>query len=106
MAADSIRRFAESLLQLPPPAAGKRREIAIVAARVLLRTAGDAGWSVIWPAFKQDVEFGQEVILPIASGPGRHDTAIAQRLSEHQLADLYMWVAQQYPHSDQQTWLQ
>ena len=97
---EETRLFAESLVPLPLPSGGKEREMAIVAARTLVRHAIDAGWHVVWPAIQQDAEFGREVVLNLTSGLERYEAVIVQRLSESQLADLYIWLTQQFPHTE------
>jgi len=92
------RGFAESLLRLPPPSGGDSRSRALVAARVLITQAEDAGWSVVWPAMQQDAEFGEELISAVAHRADRHAASIGQRLTEDRLADLYVWLVRQYPH--------
>ncbi len=54
--------FAASLTSLPLPSEGAERERALVAARVLLLHAEDAGWTTIWPAVQHDTAFGRELI--------------------------------------------
>lgn len=94
------RAFAESLIPLPLPSSGEGRSRAIVAARVLMTHTEDAGWSVIWPAIRQDTEFGQEAISAVAHGTRLTKTSIGQRLTEDQLADLYVWLVRQYPYAE------
>ncbi len=84
---------AESLLTLPLPADQRERQRALAAVLALVRFADDAGWSAVWPAIKSDPAFGTQLIGSIAY---RSDWN-AQQLSEEQLADLYLWMAQQYP---------
>ncbi|GAG46738.1 unnamed protein product, partial [marine sediment metagenome] len=99
---DEARAFAESLVPLPPPSSGDGRCRAVVTARVLMTHAKDAGWSILWPAFQQDAEFGREVILGVACSSDWPWPvgSIRQRLTEYQLADLYIWLVQQYPHAE------
>jgi len=97
---EEARRYAESLIPLPLPPNGYAREMAVVAARSLVRYTFDASWSVLWPAFEQEPEFGREVMLSILSWTERPGAAVAQRLSEDQLADLYVWLSRQYPHAE------
>jgi len=97
---DEARVFAESLVPFPPPSRGKGRSRAIVAARVLMAHAQGAGWSTVWPVIERDTEFGREVITTLAHGLDRNAASIAQQLTEDQLADLYIWLVQQYPHAE------
>lgn len=94
------RIFAGSLVPCPPPSGGAKRATAIVAARVLINHAEDAGWSVVWPAIQQDAEFGREVISAAAHGPEGRAVHIGKKLTEDELADLYIWVSRQFPHAE------
>lgn len=95
---EEARLLAESLIILPTPSDREEREKAIVATRVLMRYTIEASWPVIWPAIQQDAEFGRDVISPMAHSP--RGTAVGQQLSESRLADLYIWLSQQYPHAE------
>lgn len=91
--------FAESLVTLGLANEEQRAE-AIVAARILITHTPDAGWSVVWPVIQQDTQFGQTLIESIAH---RHDLSpgiLGQRLSEDQVADLYVWLNHQYPPAE------
>jgi hypothetical protein len=100
------KAFAESLISLSSSSALEERSRVIVAARILMTHAEDAGWSVVWPAIMKDDDFGQEIISMVAQHEmmeamvrrSLYDTSIGQRLTVGQLADLYVWVARQYPH--------
>lgn len=78
-----------------PGAAQKARLIAVV----LATRASDAGWGVIWPAVQADEAFGREVFEKIA-----HEDFSGGRplsvLNEGQLADLYLWLTERYPHAE------
>lgn len=84
---------AKSLLALPLPADDRERQQALAAALSLVRFADDAGWSAVWPALESDRDFGTKLIASLAY---RSDWN-AQQLSEEQVADLYLWMVQQYP---------
>jgi len=60
----------------------------------------DAGRPTVWPAIQQNVEFGREVLSSVAfeADIGRANTS--SRLTEEQLADLYLWLVRQYPYSE------
>jgi hypothetical protein len=91
------RLFAEGLLSSPIASSGDLREKSVAAARVLLTKAKDAGWSVIWPIFQQDPAFGKEVVSAIDPYRGKNPTWCS--LKEDHLADLFIWLARQFPHS-------
>ncbi|MEA1909107.1 MAG: hypothetical protein U9N43_08790, partial [Euryarchaeota archaeon] len=93
---DEANVFAESLVHLPLPPSEDGRNRAIAAARVLMIHAKDAGWSVVGPVIRDDTEFGREVISAVA----HNAESIGKRLTEDQLADLYVWLVRQYPHAE------
>jgi hypothetical protein len=84
--------YASTLLVLPLPADDRERQHALAAALALVRFSDDAGWSAVWPAIESDREFGTKLIASIAYWDWN-----AQKLTEEQLADLYLWMIQQYP---------
>jgi hypothetical protein len=91
---DKIR--AESLIRLPVPTTGEERNTVVNAAQVLIIYFEDAGWATLWPAIQQDTEFGREVMEKIcfyAVNSGN----IESRLSEEQVAQLYIWLTEKYP---------
>jgi predicted NACHT family NTPase len=95
------REFAESLLSQPISSKGKKRERSLAAAQALAACASDAGWSSIWSIVQRDTLFGRELVERLVH-TDRHNkqTPLSQRLSEDQLADLYIWLSHQYPHSE------
>lgn len=90
------KTFAESLIPLPPPTEDEERARAIAAARALMNYAEDAGWAVVWPAIQQDPAFGREVIEAVSYSL-KYTGSLEQRLKEEYLADLYIFLVQQYP---------
>lgn len=96
---DEAKVFAESLVSLQLSSSEDARNRAIAAARMLMFHAKDAGWSVVGPAIREDTEFGREVISLIA-----HNAAsIWKRLTEAQLADLYLWLVRECPPAEEET---
>jgi len=94
------KEFAESLISLSLPASGKRRQRAKVAARELMAHAKDAGWSIVWKTIQRDSELGREIILSIAHGFDLDVRDIGCKLTEDQLADLYIWLVCQFPYAE------
>ena len=92
--------FLKSLIHLAVSPEEESRAKAVVAARILMTQAEDAGWPVVWPALQKHREFAHDVISTISHGPGRRETRIGERLSEDALADLYIWLEQHYPHKE------
>jgi predicted NACHT family NTPase len=95
---DGATAFAQSLVPLRTNP--EKRSRAVVAARELLCHGEHGGWSVVWPAIVQDPDLGREVIQGIAHTLDFPAATIAERLSEEQLADLYIWLVDQYPYDD------
>jgi hypothetical protein len=96
------RSLAEELLSADRIAAGgDDRVLAVRVAEILVDSAPDAGWSSVWPAVEEDPEFGREVFEAVAQ---HRETAVADRLNEAQLAELFRWLESQYPYaSDPET---
>ncbi|MCI0619159.1 hypothetical protein L0244_39825, partial [bacterium] len=91
----------ESWLTNPFSDEEKSRQRAILAGQLFFEFAEDAGWSNVWPVIQSDAEFGKKVIEGVVSAD-RHigNTAgglIAGKLDEASVADLYIWLFQQYP---------
>ncbi len=97
---EKARRLAESLLRLPIPASGDERSAAVVAAETLLIHLPSVGWSFLWPAIRQDNQFGREVISAVARSDFRSDS-VFQGLAENELTDLYVWIVKNYPELEE-----
>ncbi len=70
------------------------RAVAERAADALLRFAPDAGWSVLWPALRDQPGFGPAVVQASA---GLHGPTLAGRISGSALSELILWLLQTYP---------
>ncbi len=93
------RAFAQSFVTVPVPTEEKERLLAREAVIALLEHAEDVGWPVVWPACTADQEFGRSIIEAIAQWD-RRNGGLASRLPEDELAALYIWLAHEYPHSE------
>lgn len=96
----AAREYAASLLTLPLPNRGKARKRAQLAAQGLFRQVEDAGWPILEPVFHDDPAFGYKVVLGAASRMGTWPDLRWQGLSENQLADLFLWMEEQFPHEE------
>lgn len=94
------KAFAESLITSPLSTIAQERLRAVIAASVLMKHADDAGWSVVWPAIQQAPDFGREVLSEVSYRSSGKNKSIADRLSEDQLSDLYIWLSRQFPHKE------
>lgn len=74
-------------------------ERTVIVARALIFETEGSGWSFLWPIMQSDTDFARKVIESIASD-ARHSGVPQERLSEEQVADLYIWMVRQYPHSE------
>lgn len=91
--------WAESLISIGPAVNDKDRAKAIIAAQMVMGHAEDAGWSIVWPVIQRDVPFGRQVVEGLSYLAERPDN-VRQRLKENELADLYIWLAREYPHAE------
>ncbi|MDZ8222474.1 MULTISPECIES: CHAT domain-containing protein [unclassified Nostoc] len=89
------REFAKSLVSIPLPLEEEAHQKAVVAGRVLVECAEPSSWAVIWSAIHQNTDFGREVFEAVAY---RYSHGLHLKLTEKQLADLYIWLVCQYPH--------
>jgi hypothetical protein len=83
----------------PWPCAPERRAHALSAAAVLLEYNNVAAWPQLWAVITADIEFGRELFLFVAHRHRVEATQFAD-LTEQQLADLYIWLARNFPHAD------
>jgi predicted NACHT family NTPase len=95
---DAAADYARSILPRSAPVSEDRAR-AVVAARVLLTHREESGWSVVWPLVRDDETFGRAVASAVASYVSWHHLPFGERLSEEQLADLYLWLEAKFPHS-------
>lgn len=94
------REFAVELIsRLSLPQQENRTKAILAACALLTHTAG-AGWSIVWPALQQNLEFAQEVIAAVGSSHHLDRKNIGSCLTEEQSADFYLWLVRQYPHDE------
>ena len=77
----------------------ERIERALIAARALIFETEDSGWPLLWPIMQSATDFARKVVESIASD-ARHTGVPQSRISEEQVADLYIWMVHQYPPSE------
>jgi hypothetical protein len=90
---------AERLLSLPAQPTAEERNRAAAAGHALLVHAPDGGWQPVWTLFQQSPGIGTAIIESIAASV-LEESAFGQRLAERELANLYVWLVQQYPFAD------
>jgi len=71
-------------------------EKAVLAARVLLCHSGRGNWDILWQAFTDEVNFGRKIFESAAE----YSQGNILNLNDKQLADFYVWLVRQYPHSE------
>ncbi len=89
------REFAQTLVTFPLTSGEEAHQKAVVATKILVECAEPTSWVVVWSAIQQDTDFGREVFEEVAN---RYSHGIHLNLTEKQLAELYIWLVQQYPH--------
>jgi hypothetical protein len=95
-----LEGFVINLVASPPSQDAGLQRRRMVAARVLMTSASNGGWSTVWPVFQADPAFGRELIESLAHLDDRSAPTISAHLTEDQLAELYIWVTQQFPHRE------
>lgn len=96
-------QFCKSLIQrIRSSKKGDTMERALHAAEALLLENPEDGWSFVWEAVKSDTDFGKR-LFEMVSWPldvkGKTKRFL-DTLSEEQLANLFIWLEQQFPHCD------
>ncbi len=80
--------------------ASDERERAIGAAQTLIQYGDDAGWEIVWPAVQNDSKFGLDVFSSIAHSFDAFDASAVRKLTDEQIAELYIWLLKHVPYSD------
>ncbi len=93
------RSFAESLVGLPVPSQKPARQRSLLAAAALLEHSDNEIWERVWTVISATPEFGRELFTGMAHGPGP-SAGLTQGASEGQLGRLYVWLEQNFPHTE------
>ena len=74
-------------------------EFTVCTTRLLMQHKADEVFETVFPIMQRNPAFGQEVILQDCAGT-QHlmSDSINKLLKESQLADLYIWLREQFPH--------
>jgi hypothetical protein len=90
------RELAESFIPESALQSESERGRMLATTLALMTQASDAGWSKVWPIINKNEQFGRLTIesLTYASEGGER---FVEKLSEMQLAELYIWMARNYP---------
>lgn len=92
--------FAVSLVLSAPNCRDEERSKAVIAASKLILYTQNSSLTLVCSIIKQDTEFGKEVISSMLNTVDRDVFNLIKFLKEDQLADLYIWLVQQYPHQE------
>jgi predicted NACHT family NTPase len=91
------RDFATSLIPLPLPLLKDDYQRSLIAAKLLVKNLDLSIWSFIWSVIRLNASFGRTVFEQVVNTLPVSELSI---LDEIQLADLYIWLTCQYPHSE------
>jgi len=72
-------------------------EAGVAAARALAVWSVDGAWVLLWPLVRQHEEFGKRLVAELAHGLDARSRNLLTRLSDAQLAELFLWLDQQFP---------
>ncbi len=94
---NGAKEFAKSLISYPLPSDEEEYQRLVLVTRVLIENTDSSDWLLIWSIIQQDTGFGRNVFEAVAN---RHSFGINLNVTEKQLADLYIWMIQQYPPNE------
>jgi hypothetical protein len=95
--AEEAKRFATSFIKLSSLDLEESKARAVVAACMLIMNhIDDSSWSILWTLIQENNQFGREIFESIAFQAAR-EGQIEKQLKEEYLADLYIFLSQQYP---------
>jgi hypothetical protein len=97
---EQAKQFTYTLVALPIPQDEVSYARATTVARLLFTYTADAAWAHLWPVIQADLEFGRAVMTSIAGTLSWGIAGHNARLTEAQLAELYIWLARQFPHHE------
>ncbi len=93
--------YAKSFVQHPWPDCSEERKKICEAAIVLAEDTEDSSWDIVWPAMQDKTDFGREFMLQYSYfNSYRQADVLSQKLNEDAIADLYIWLVKQFPHSE------
>lgn len=74
--------------------------LALVAAKALVAHQGRLSWPLIWGAICGNADFGEKLMLDLAYYSHRRDGNILASLLEPEIADLYFWLEEHFPATE------
>jgi len=94
------KSFANSLISNPISIESESQKRAKIAAQSLVTHADKQSWEEIWTSVEQDAEFWIDAFSAVAYNFQLKSPDLFLRLGENQLADLYVWLEQHFPRSE------
>ena len=90
----------KSLMQQQWSEEENRKKI-IEASIALMENTENSCWDLIWPKITCNTEYGKELLLEFARvGSTTQVGFLAKIFSENAVAELYIWLVHQFPHSE------
>ncbi|MHA1734414.1 MAG: NACHT domain-containing protein [Promethearchaeota archaeon] len=74
--------------------------LSLRAASALMINSASGGWDAIWPRIRDEMDWGRELFERVAervTERKHQENRIFSKYTVHQLADLYIWLVDQYP---------
>jgi hypothetical protein len=96
---DEIREMSINFLERRVHGENPDRERAIYSGALLLMYGGETGWGIIQKLLDEEPEFGCDLIAHVARSQN-HAGMIVRCLSERSVGNLYVWLAQKFPQSE------
>jgi hypothetical protein len=75
------------------------RERAVAAARCILEFSGPKAWDFVWNSMRRDADFACLFMCEVAHKERPDFARFCATLGEQQLADLYLWIEEQFPRA-------
>jgi hypothetical protein len=95
-----MRRVCVGQVQSVTDGTCDNHEHAQISAAGLISHSEDAAWSTIWPAVQANRTFGRNLLMSIAHGLHHNAGEFASKLSDLQLAELFIWLVREFPYSE------
>lgn len=83
------RRIAVATVKSP----GSEPDYSIAAAAQLVLNTPDAAWSLLWPLFQANQEWGEGVCVRVVGLKEISGEPVAAKLNDDQLADFFLWLS-------------
>lgn len=88
----------EDFISFPLPEDESEQERVLIAAKCFLIHTPENAWPRIWKFMIRDENFGCNLMKKIAAVESSHGSRLISSLNEEQLADLFIWMENRFPH--------